>query len=332
MKNENQHIDYEELIARYLSGDCSSGESALLEKWVKESDENRRLFMEMKKVWTLSALRKTPETDLEQAWESVQRKIKPSVSLHRKERRRRRHFPYRWTIAAAVALLFGLAFYFTRLKQGTEFRTMIAQNENIHIALPDGSSVDLDAGSVIRFPEKFSTLRKVELQGTAFFDVQHDARHPFVIQANDTRIQVLGTAFTVKSGKQRTEVVVARGKVALSGPRNEKVILVAGERGLWKDDTLTKGKNQDANFLSWKTKEIVFDNAPLEYVVDKLNEVYHTKIVFEKNEAIRSCALTAHFKNEKLDEVLDVIAAGLNLRFVKQGNRIRIEGEGCGSP
>ncbi len=332
MKKENQHIDYEALIARYLSGECTDEESALLEKWVKERDENRRLFVEMKKVWILSSLRDNAAVDVEGQWDLMQRKMRPAVSLHRKERRRRRHFPYRWTIAAAVALLFGLVFYFTQVKRDIPLRTVIAQNETRHFTLPDGSRVDLDAGSVLRFPERFVRVRNIELQGTAFFDVRHDSLHPFVIHAGKTRIRVLGTAFSVKTGTQMTEVVVQRGKVALSAPHNEKVILLAGEKGTWKNNSLSKTQNRDANFLAWKTKEIIFDNASLNYVISKLNEVYHTHIRLAKPEVMRDCALSAHFKNEKLDEVLDVISAGLNVQFVQQGDTIFVKGKGCDSP
>ena len=66
--------------------------------------------------------------------------------------------------------------------------------------LEDGSVVYLAGNTSLKFPEHFSSdRREVSLQGNALFDVAGNHKRPFIIETEDTRIEVLGTAFNVKS-------------------------------------------------------------------------------------------------------------------------------------
>jgi ferric-dicitrate binding protein FerR (iron transport regulator) len=61
--------------------------------------------------------------------------------------------------------------------------------------LPDGTKVSLNRGSKISYPSTFEgQTREITLQGEAFFDVAHDAQHPFIIHAQGADIKVLGTS------------------------------------------------------------------------------------------------------------------------------------------
>jgi ferric-dicitrate binding protein FerR (iron transport regulator) len=328
MKDIEKKYDFEGLIARYLAGDCSDDEGEILERWVRESKENQKLFADFKKTWLLSSLRKPARLDVERQWQSIENQISPKVSLRRKNIKARRQFPYRWSIAAAIALLFGLVFYFSKFKNETDYVIVTAQNEIENVILPDGTNIDLNAGAVIRYPDKFGLIRKVELSGTAFFKVTRDEKHPFVIQAHEAQIQVLGTSFLVKSSNQKTEVVVKSGKVSLANTGAGKVILTKGEHGILQDNRLLETQNQDRNFMAWKTKEIIFDDDSLTYVIEKINEVYHSHIHL-KNRSTAGCSLSAHFENETLEDVLTVVSTTLNLKINRKNGIIELEGESC---
>lgn len=79
--------------------------------------------------------------------------------------------------------------------------------------------------------------------------------------------------------------------------------------------------------MAYRTKVFVFENASLQVVIAKLNEVYGSAISI--NDAIKNCHITATFKNEKVDAILDVITATLNIKLTKNENKYVLEGEGC---
>ena len=62
-----------ELIARYLSGECTTGEISEVEKWLAESEENRRIFDSAKKIWDAPDESFEP-SDVKALWERVAEK------------------------------------------------------------------------------------------------------------------------------------------------------------------------------------------------------------------------------------------------------------------
>lgn len=65
------------------------------------------------------------------------------------------------------------------------------------VVLPDGSRVRLNGGTRIVYPALFGDERRVEVDGEAYFEVEHDARRPFVVVTGQVVSTVLGTTFKV---------------------------------------------------------------------------------------------------------------------------------------
>ena len=90
-----------------------------------------------------------------------------------------------------------------QVRQDTDPNLLTRQNSEtattLVTTLEDGSVVYLAGNTSLKFPEHFSSdRREVSLQGNALFDVAGNHKRPFIIETEDTRIEVLGTAFTVK--------------------------------------------------------------------------------------------------------------------------------------
>src|SRR5699024_10817305 len=96
----------------------------------------------------------------------------------------------------------------------------IPYGKRFQIKLADGSHVFLNAGSSLRYPVKFPKegKREVFLTGEAYFDIEEDKDRPFIVEANEVKINVLGTRFNVSSfSKEETaEVALVEGSVDLS--------------------------------------------------------------------------------------------------------------------
>jgi len=337
MKNDNNHIDFVALIGKYLAKEASPDEIMLLEKWVEENEENKKLFNQHKQSWILSGISKeNKKIDVDTEWDNLNSKLfgpKIESAPPPKIRKFQPDLPIFFRIAAAVVVLFGLSFllYTFFLKPGSV--ELVASNEIKTETLTDGSIITLNRNSIILYPEKFKKdIREVELSGDAYFDVEHNKNQPFVIKSQSAVIEVLGTSFYVDSHENNhtIEVVVSSGGVALKSGNVDQIILKAGERGtLYKNSgKLVKDKNRDINYNSWKTKKLIFDDSKLIEVVDKLNQVYNMKTEII-NPEIYDCRITVTFDNMPLVAILNILGETLDIIIEKRDDGYYISGEGC---
>ena len=70
------------------------------------------------------------------------------------------------------------------------------------IILPDGTKVQLNGATTIRYDVNDTEQRLVHLSGEAFFDVAKSPDCPFRVMVNDFQIEVLGTSFNVNTYKK----------------------------------------------------------------------------------------------------------------------------------
>ncbi len=243
-------------------------------------------------------------------------------------------------LAASIILLVGISFGVYKIymqspvfdRQSTIVRSGY-ENSSIMV-LPDGSKVFLNSNTYIRYTENFgSDAREIYLKGEAYFEVVHNAELPFIVNTNKADVKVLGTAFNVNtqiSGKE-LEVFVESGKVQLNQKNgyNNNILIEPGYIGVLSENTLNKSKNNDINYLAWKTRYMVFRDTKLETVARKLENVYNTHIIFENPETA-DCRLTTTFNDQSLDSILEVIKETFNLEdIVKTKKGIIIVGQGC---
>ena len=108
------------------------------------------------------------------------------------------------------------------------------------IILPDNSRITLNAGSVLIYPEKFSsTERTVFLSGEAIFEVTHNETLPFMVNTADLTIQVHGTTFNVNAYPEARGIsaTLCEGSISatLKGS-GESILMVPNERRLRQTD------------------------------------------------------------------------------------------------
>ena len=115
--------------------------------------------------------------------------------------------------------------------------------------LSDGTKVWLNAESELDFPVDFiGKERVVRLKGEAYFEVEPDAAHPFVVETKDVRTRVLGTSFNIKAydNEERVFTTLLTGKVKVSavGEENESVELTPGMQSDWQKEGKKNGREE----------------------------------------------------------------------------------------
>jgi transmembrane sensor len=227
-------------------------------------------------------------------------------------------------------LLSAIALIYILNNNKSELINLETQNNTLEKVLPDGSKVFLNKNSKITYSTDFEgDTREVSLNGEAFFDIKRDESKPFVIDANETEIKVLGTSFNVNAYTKNVKVSVETGKVQFS-KKKKQTILTKGEEAEFvaENDTLLRRNTLDKNTFAYKTHVYVFEDSSLEHIIKVLSTGYQVPIAIQ-NPQLQTCRLTVRFDNETLQNSLNIIAETLNLQISKNGERYFVNGAGC---
>jgi len=338
--NQDQHNEEETLIAKYLAGETSSAEEQRLHEWVAESKENEAQLGRARQAFALTKMHYAPDAhqqlniDVDLEWQRFISRIETSKG---DQKTFIFNFPLsnQWLKVAASIVLVVVSGFVANYLLTRPVDTIYQTAENTEMfSLPDGSVVTLNRYSKLTFAEDFGkNIREVTLEGEGFFEVVPDTANPFVVQVDKTLVRVLGTSFSVQGYLTRPslEVTVATGRVAVATKDiNQEVQLETGERAIYSRNSreLKKQVNEDANFLSWKTKQLIFNAANLQEVVAAVGFTYGVEIVVST--AIPdSCKVTVSFDNQSLDAILNVLKSTLDLTYRTIGKKIEIVEAGC---
>ncbi|QMV74654.1 sigma-70 family RNA polymerase sigma factor [Comamonas piscis] len=160
------------------------------------------------------------------------------------------------------------------------------RGQQVRHALPDGSSLLLDALSQAQL-QYFAARRSVQLlQGAAFFEVARDENRPFEVQAAGLRITVLGTRFgveitpmgrgpsrvsvQVESGRVRVEPMAEDGATATARDDGFVQTLEAGQALQWGVGDRSPELSPVESAASWRHGELVFQHATLGQALERL--------------------------------------------------------------
>jgi ferric-dicitrate binding protein FerR (iron transport regulator) len=335
--NQPENMDWG-LLAKVLSREAGESEKAEIEARAETSAENSETFRVCREAMDKSRLFfQSRRFNVARAWE----KVAPELTNQQSQGGMRNVFSIRYIrahslrIAAMIvlAILLGSAGFYIGYRQHktTVYTEVVSPERQVlqGISLPDGTRVTLNSNSKLTYPGHFTgKQREVSITGEAFFEVEPDKSKPFVISAGEARIKVLGTSFNVNARPENeaVEVVVASGKVEVlcgQGVRGcNGLILIPGERGVLYNEShrTEKSVNSNPNLLSWKTHDLVFQETRLSEVVHTLGMVYHTEIQIS-DPVTGDLTLTAHFRDQGIDFILEVIRLTFNLELTSRNGQ-----------
>ena len=225
-------------------------------------------------------------------------------------------------VAAAAAV--GIFLYLSWLTSWTGYAAYdIAQT----FTLPDSSSVTLAPGSTLRL-QKHKDKRLVQMTGKVYFNVRHDDRAPFRVNAGSGFVKVLGTRFQVDS-RDPISVSVVSGKVLFSAIRSgEEALILTKGQSVVLDPAASKPVEitpKHPNPAAWATGEFIYDNTPLPEVLSELSEYYDvTLVAFDAGHSSgESRRLSGEFSTSSLQEILNLInsALGTDIQIESQPTR-----------
>jgi transmembrane sensor len=250
--------------------DWNEARAAELEAWLAQSPAHAVAFMRLEAAWNRTA-----------RLAALPKPMRRTVVGGEPPARR-----LALKIAAAVVVATGLGIGGSLLafhQEKQTFSTTVGGREAL--ALGDGSKIELNTDTVLRMAED-TGQRKVWLEkGEAYFDIKHDAAHPFVVMVAGHRITDLGTKFVVRQEGGRVEVTLLEGRARLDatgGAPAHTAVLTPGDVAIATADDMSvtrKPVKVLADELGWRRGVLVFDHTTLAAAVAEFNRYNRRKIV-----------------------------------------------------
>jgi transmembrane sensor len=297
------------LIERQDRENWSAEDQDALDAWIRQSPAHEVAFLRLEAAWGRS---------------------EKLSALHRPVAEARARFSPLLLRAAAVLVLAALigGFAVTRLSHPQEriFSTPVGGRETISFA--DGSRIELNTNTVLR--ARMTTQERVVWldKGEAFFQIKHDAAHPFVVMVGDRRITDLGTQFVVRREPTRLKVAVMQGRVWFDPADHQSplqsAMLTPGDVATVAADKMSvthASPRALAKGLSWRRGVLVFDNTTLADAAAELNRYNREQLVIA-DPAIASETIGGTFGTNDIEAFARVARTALGLHIANNGTEM----------
>ncbi len=254
-------------------------------------------------------------------------------SARRPLRQRRRRWG--WGVALVVLVLIGGLWLW---RQPVTVTASAGEHETV--TLPDGSTVELNSGTVLRYRRGFqavpfvSTDRRVlRLEGEAFFDVASSER-PFAVKTVNALVSVTGTRFNVRSRADEeriTEVTVTSGQVQVSSSQQlEQAITLESpgqtSRVAGAGAKPTAPAQADVeHVLAWRDDGFAVRDWPLSKVVHELERRFDVPVRIHASVDQSEAPLSLYYPSPTdLETILHDVCTALDLSYrpTRQGFEI----------
>lgn len=336
-----------ELLEKYHNDQCSREEMERVWEWFQtpegEAYLEREIDRDIRMEEEFHDFVEYPDIKSDQLFRRIQ-----------KDKSDWRHNFTGWKKAVAAIVLIGFVSLFAVIfmqLNGTDKKVVETKpGEQKTLMMPDSSKIVLHSNSSLEYNSGFEK-REVFLNGEAYFEVEHNDEHPFMVFVEDTYIKVLGTEFVVSehADTERVKVAVKSGRVELGSsiyeegssiidqlvdsddqeePQSQKdkpIEIFDNQVGV-KDKNSTPFITDSVQYeevFDWVDGKMIFQNTPMPQVVSELENRFAVQIVL-KDQQLKEKKFTSSFDDETLDEILKVITLSFDVSYEKEGNKIFI--------
>ena len=342
MNQKQSERQIRDLLARYIKGECTEQEAALVEKWYERvkgerfvvrllsAADEERLVTEL---WKAIA-EKEGESPADEGSEAEEPEAVVGVSPRRGFRG-----AYRTAAIWAGVLVmtgWGLGQWYkrsSRSRQGEFKELSTGYQQRGRAVLPDSTVVWLNSATHLFYRSDFAEHREVRLSGEVFFQVAPDARHPFIVKAGNASTRVIGTAFNVsaypeagelrislKSGRVGVEYAMGNGKKIWELTPG-KLLIVDKETGVGAIVDQAPGEMD-----VWTGGSLLFYQTPMKEALAQIEARYGIHVIYDN--PLKNQTITARFENTALEKVLQYLSFGWELRFTRVGDTLHVFQDG----
>jgi ferric-dicitrate binding protein FerR (iron transport regulator) len=218
----------------------------------------------------------------------------------------------------------------------TEVKTVFGEIKRI--TLPDGSTVVLNANSVLKVPKvwKDNGKRSVWIEGEAYFTVAKKkvTGDIFVVHTKDVDIEVLGTRFNVNTRNDQSTVALEEGKVQLAikdvasndTKKKQPMVMTPGEVAVVnKNDVVKLDADSTINMYSgWARNEFHFNYTSLAEVAKMIQDTYGYSIVISDS-SLWQAKISGELRAGNIEDMAKVLEVILKKKITIKNKTLIIE-------
>ena len=352
--SENQFYN---LLSLKLSGDADKEQLELLQQQLEVNPQWQFLYDQMMKSGEAYA-----KDNIEQSYAAhivkmqLQGKLEAAPVVEQAEVSKNLFKRVFFAVAVAACIIGFSFFVYFKIMEKDHVKNSLNEvatkrGSKSFIKLPDGTQVWLNADSKLTFTENFGDkTREVSLNGEAFFDVFHDAEHPFIIHTGKADVKVLGTTFNIRNYAvdKTMEATLIKGKieVTLTDRPDEKIIIHPQEKIIISKEgnsivkeikspkatqavnrvVLTTVTMKDSLIAEtgWMKDKMVFVNQPLEKIAEEIERKFAVTIIFKTN-VVKQYRYTGVFEKESVSQIFHIIQLSRKINYTINDKTITIE-------
>jgi transmembrane sensor len=209
-----------------------------------------------------------------------------------------------------------------------------AKGETYQLRLPDGSMVWLNAASSLTYASSLNDggIRRVKLEGEAYFEVAKDKKHPFIVSTNQQEVEVLGTHFNINSyaDERGIKTTLLEGSVkvsVLTGAKDRQATavktLVPGQQAELNGSKIEVVEVNVENAIAWKNGEFSFNDEPLQSIMRKIARWYGVEVIYQDIDPNRPFGGTVS-RFEHISKVLEKLELTGSVKFKITGKKVLV--------
>ncbi len=259
----------------------------------------------------------------QQVWDELEQTMNKSVSesVSAPAMAKVRTFRPVWLSAAAILIVLLSTTAFFRFYTKTVQADM---GQHLTALLPDGSSIELNAGSVIKYqPLWWRFNREVQFEGEGFFKVQKG--QSFEVVSSLGRTIVLGTSFNIYARKNEYKVTCYTGKVrVVSVVSGESTDITPNMQAYIESNgrVVSAAEENTEATISWMKDMFFFTGTPIETVFEEVERQYGVRIQVQDQ---LNFLYTGNFKRSRsADDVMNMICRPMGLSYEKTNFGYRV--------
>ncbi|MDW7691551.1 FecR domain-containing protein [Flammeovirgaceae bacterium SG7u.111] len=335
-----ENDQYWTLIAHYLSEEAGEETSSHISRLKKEHPEFEKQLREASMIWNSSKKHNLEPTfsdsEIDAAIEKMSGRLgsdaveDQATTTHVQLSFKKKRLVFR--AAAAVALLMVSVFSLVYVLQSAStpgLEAVALKGETKNIVLPDGTKVLLAPDSKLSYPETFGSVREVNLEGLAYFDVTKNPDKPFVIETAHSLTKVLGTSFAIEAypEAENETIAVTSGKVSFGDLDGDNTLLLTKDEAAVlsvKNGRVAQMDNLHNELIAWTDSTFAFRKTKVSKVFKTFERYYDVSFVI-RDKAILDFSFSADVKDKSLEEALQQMQGVFNFTYKINGKQVTID-------
>ena len=236
---------------------------------------------------------------------------------------------FRAVAALVVVAAIGIAATEYAVKPAPQvFATTIGGREVIR--LKDGSEIELNTDTVLKIASGASARDVTLEKGEAYFQIRHNADHPFSVTVGDHRVVDLGTRFLIRKDDNALEVSLIEGRARFDATPQSRLArsidmkpgdVVVAKNGQVR--LLRKPERAIVSQLGWRNGVIVFDSTQLAAAATEFNRYGGKKLVIADSAAAK-LKIEGTFQLNNVEAFADAVQVAFGLHVENRPDEIRI--------